>query len=372
MRKSEHKLTFMQTLIMISSTLIGAGVLTLPRSAAETDSPSGWIMILLQGVIFIIITLLFLPFLQKNSKKTLFRLNCTVTGNLLGTCLNLLICLYFIGIVCYQARILGEVVGFFLLKNTPMSVVVFLFLAVAIYHVGGGVYLIAKVYAYIFPITLIIFMILLMFSFRLFQLDFIRPVFEGGYQSFFSLFPKTLLYFSGFEIIFYLVPFMRDPKQAKKAVALGIATSTVFYSITLLIVIGCMTVAEAKTVTWPTISLIHALEVPGIFIERFDLFLQLTWTAQQFACMLGSFKGAHIGLTEIFHLKNKNNPWLLAAMLAATYFITMYPKELNDVFYYGTLLGYTFLIVITIPFFIWFLSWVQKKLGRDSLNEDTN
>ncbi len=332
MRKSEHKLTFMQTLIMISSTLIGAGVLTLPRSAAETGSPSGWLMILLQGVIFIIIVLLFLPFLQKNSEKTLFKLNNIVAGTFIGFLLNLYICLYFIGIVCYQARILGEVVGFFLLKNTPMAVVVFIFLAVAIYHVGGGVYSIAKVYAYIFPITLIIFMMLLMFSFRLFQFDFIRPVFEGGYQSFFSLFPKTLLYFSGFEIIFYLVPFMRDPKQAKKAVAFGIGTSTVFYSITLFIVIGCMTVAEAKTVTWPTISLIHALEVPGIFIERFDLFLQLTWTAQQFTCMLGSFKGAHIRLTEIFHLKNKNNAWLLTAMLVATFFITMYPKDLNDVF----------------------------------------
>lgn len=70
MRKSEHKLTFMQTLIMISSTLIGAGVLTLPRSAAETDSPSGWLMILFQGVIFIIIVLLF-AFSSKNSGKTL-------------------------------------------------------------------------------------------------------------------------------------------------------------------------------------------------------------------------------------------------------------------------------------------------------------
>ncbi|WP_336155877.1 spore germination protein [Bacillus sp. 204(2023)] len=367
MKKTEHKLTFMQTMIMVSSTLIGAGVLTLPRSAAETNSPSGWLMILLQGVIFIIIALLFLPFLQRNSGKTLFKLNSIAAGKFFGLLLNLFISLYFIGIVCYQARILGEVVGFFQLKNTPMSVVVFLFLAVAIYHVGGGVYPIAKVYAYIFPITLIIFMVLLMFSFRLFQLDFIRPVFEGGYQSFLSSFPKTLLYFSGFEIIFYLVPFMKDPKQAKKAVALGIAISTVFYSITLFIVIGCMTVAEAKTVTWPTISLIHALEVPGIFIERFDLFLQLTWTAQQFACMLGSFKGAHIGLTEIFQLKNKNNAWLLTAMLAVTFFITLYPKNLNDVFYYGTLLGYAFLIVIIIPFFIWFLSWIQKKLGRDQL-----
>ncbi|MGF7534434.1 spore germination protein [Bacillus mexicanus] len=367
MKKSEHKLTFMQTMIMISSTLIGAGVLTLPRSAAESDSPSGWLIILLQGPIFIAIALLFLPFLQKNSGKTIFKLNSIVAGKFVGFLLNLFISLYFIGIVCYQARILGEVVGFFLLRNTPMSVVVFIFLAVAIYHVGGGVYAISKVYAYIFPITLVIFMILLMFSFRLFQLDYIRPVFEGGYQSFFDLIPKTLLYFSGFEIILYLIPFMRNPKQAKKAVALGIMTSTVFYSITLLIVIGSMSVAEAKTVTWPTISLIHALEVPGIFIERFDVFLQLTWTAQQFACMLGSFKGAHIGLTEIFHLKNKNNAWLLTAMLAVTFFLTLYPKRLNDVFHYGTLLGYAFLIVIAIPFFIWFLNWIQKKLGRGQL-----
>lgn len=83
--------------------------------------------------------------------------------------------------------------------------------------------------------------------------------------------------------------------------------------------------------------------------------------------MHGSFKGAHIGLTEIFHLKNKNNAWLLTAMLVATFFITMYPKDLNDVFYYGTLLGYAFLIVIAIPFFVWLLSWVQKKLGRSQL-----
>lgn len=367
MRQSEDKLTFMQTLIMVSSTMIGAGVLTLPRSAAETDSPIGWIMILLQGVIFIIFALLFLPFLQRNSERTIFELNSIAAGKLIGFFLNVFISIYFIGIVCFQARVLGEVVGFFLLKNTPMAVVVFIFLAVAIYHVAGGVYPIAKVYAYIFPITIIIFLMLLMFSSRLFQLDFIRPVFEGGYRSFFSLFPKTLLYFSGFEVIFYLIPFMKDPKQVKKAVALGIVTSTVFYSITLFMVIGCMSVAEAKTLTWPTISLIHALEIPGIFIERFDLFLQLTWTAQQFACMLGSFKGAHIGLTDIFHLKNKNNPWLLTALLAVTFFLSMFPEDLNAVFYYGTLLGYVFLGVIAIPFLIWFLSWVQKKLGRDQL-----
>lgn len=69
MRQSEDKLTFMQTLIMVSSTMIGAGVLTLPRSAAETDSPIGWIMILLQGVIFIIFALLFYLFFNETARE---------------------------------------------------------------------------------------------------------------------------------------------------------------------------------------------------------------------------------------------------------------------------------------------------------------
>lgn len=206
MRQSEDKLTFMQTLIMVSSTMIGAGVLTLPRSAAETDSPIGWIMILLQGVIFIIFALLFLPFLQRNSERTIFELNSIAAGKLIGFFLNVFISIYFIGIVCFQARVLGEVVGFFLLKNTPMAVVVFIFLAVAIYHVAGGVYPIAKVYAYIFPITIIIFLMLLMFSSRLFQLDFIRPVFEGGYRSFSLYFLKLFYIFQDLKSFFISFP----------------------------------------------------------------------------------------------------------------------------------------------------------------------
>lgn len=83
--------------------MIGAGALTLPRSAAQSDSPSGWIMILLQSIIFIIIGLLFLPFLQKNSGKTLYELNRDITGNIVGSLLNLFMSLYFIAMVCFQA-----------------------------------------------------------------------------------------------------------------------------------------------------------------------------------------------------------------------------------------------------------------------------
>lgn len=62
---------------------------------------------------------------------------------------------------------------------------------------------------------------------------------------------------------------------------------------------------------------------------------------------------------------------MAAYCIAGCYiFLSMFPEDLNAVFYYGTLLGYVFLGVIAIPFLIWFLSWVQKNWGGISCNED--
>lgn len=114
MKKPEDKLTFMQTLLMVSGTMIGAGVLTLPRSAASADSPSGWIIILVQSVVFIGIVLLFMPFLQKNSGETIYELNQRIMGRAVGSLLNLFMSCYFVVTVCFQARFLGEVINYFL------------------------------------------------------------------------------------------------------------------------------------------------------------------------------------------------------------------------------------------------------------------
>ena len=78
-----------------------------------------------------------------------------------------------------------------------MGVVIFIFLAVGIYHVTGGVYPISKLYAYLFPVTIVILIMLLIFSLRLFKLDFVRPVMEGGYKSFLRCFRGPFCIFQG-------------------------------------------------------------------------------------------------------------------------------------------------------------------------------
>ncbi|MDG3045147.1 GerAB/ArcD/ProY family transporter [Bacillus sp. B6(2022)] len=142
---------------------------------------------------------------------------------------------------------------------------------------------------YIYPITMVIYIGLMLFCLKIFDFDYLRPVMAHGFKDFSNLFSQTFIQFTGFEVILFVVPLIYKDKwsKAKWAAAIGVGMTSLIYSLTLFIVIGSMTVGETMSLTWPTVSLIQALELEGVFIERFDIFLLTIWTCQQFICMLG-------------------------------------------------------------------------------------
>ncbi|MFB8735971.1 GerAB/ArcD/ProY family transporter [Bacillus sp. SL00103] len=79
------------------------------------------------------------------------------------------------------------------------------------------------------------------------------------------MFSQTFIQFTGFEVILFVVPLIYKDKWSKAKWATsdrGWITSLI-YSLTLFVVIGSMTVGETKSLTWPTVSLIQALELKG-------------------------------------------------------------------------------------------------------------
>ncbi|ASS97173.1 hypothetical protein BS1321_00005 [Peribacillus simplex NBRC 15720 = DSM 1321] len=73
----------------------------------------------------------------------------------------------------------------------------------------------------------------------------------------------------------------------------------ILYVITYVLVVATLTVHEVKAVTWPTISFIQSYEVKGIFIERLELFLLITWILQFFCTHAIYYYFAAEGLTKI-------------------------------------------------------------------------
>ncbi|MGE6630278.1 GerAB/ArcD/ProY family transporter [Bacillus sp. NPDC077027] len=357
------KLSLLQVTILCSSTMIGAGILTIPRSSASSGSPDGWIIVLIQGVIFSGIAFFLGWFAEKNAPDTIYDSNVKGGGSFFGTLLNLLFIGYLLAIVGFEARVLGEVVQFFLLQATPMTVIVMIFLLVAIYHLKSGMIPVVKLVTYIYPLTMIIYIGLMIFSFRIFDFDFLRPIMAHGLRDFNNLFSKTFIQFTGFEVILFVVPLMYKEKRskAKFAAAIGVAITTLIYALTLFVVIGSMTVGETKSLTWPTVSLIQALELEGVFIERFDIFLLIIWTCQQFICMLGFFQFAIKGCETVFKPKKLNG--LLWVLFFITSALSLFPRNINEVFYYSTLLGYALFFVLSVPFVTALLLMIRKRWG---------
>jgi spore germination protein BB len=346
--------------------MIGAGILTIPRSSANSGFPDGWIIVLIQGVIFAFVAFLLGWIAEKNAPDTIFESNTKGAGAIFGTFFNLMLIAYLLGIVGFEARVLGEVVQFFLLQSTPMAVIVMIFLLVAIYHLKSGIFPIVKMVTYIYPMTMIIYIGLMLFSLKIFDFDYLRPVMANGFKDFSNLFSQTFIQFTGFEVILFVVPLIYKDKwsKAKWAAAIGVGITSLIYSLTLFIVIGSMTVGETKSLTWPTVSLIQALELEGVFIERFDIFLLTIWTCQQFICMLGFFQFAIKGCHTVFKTTNVTRLlWLLFLITSA---LSLFPRNINEVFYFSTLLGYALFAVLAIPFITAVLLMIRKKWGGRS------
>ncbi|WWL80776.1 GerAB/ArcD/ProY family transporter [Bacillus altitudinis] len=211
-----EKLSLLQVTILCSSTMIGAGILTIPRSSANSGFPDGWIIVLIQGVIFAFVAFLLGWIAEKNAPDTIFESNTKGAGAFFGTIFNLMLIGYLLAIVGFEARVLGEVVQFFLLQSTPMTVIVMIFLLVATYHLKSGIFPVVKMVTYIYPMTMIIYIGLMLFSLKIFDFDYLRPVMAHGFKDFSNLFSQTFIQFTGFEVILFVVPLVYKDKWSKR------------------------------------------------------------------------------------------------------------------------------------------------------------
>ncbi|PNB37249.1 spore gernimation protein, partial [Pseudomonas sp. GW456-E7] len=76
----------------------------------------------------------------------------------------------------------------------------------------------------------------------IFEINNLRPVFGDGIMPILKGVKTTTLSFTCSEIMLILVAFMKKPKNAMKAVVFGTGVVSCFYIITLIMVIGALSV----------------------------------------------------------------------------------------------------------------------------------
>jgi spore germination protein len=335
--RTDDKITATQATVFLNNTLLGAGILTLPRSVSETlKTPDSWLSILLGGGIVMLAVLLMVKISQQFPGQTVFQYAGRITGRVIGGALCLLLILYFIIVAGFEIRSLAEVILFFLLEGTPIWAITLPFIWLGTYLVYGGINSIARVFQIVFPISIMILLISYTLSLRLFDIDHLRPVLGNGLLPVFRGLKSTVLVFTGCEVTLTLVAFMQHPKQAVKAMLTGIAIPLALYFLTLIMVIGGLSVDSVITSTWPTLDLMRSFEVPGFIFERMEFPLMVIWLMQMFCNFSSFFFQASLGISQIFRLSL--HP-IIYALIPLIYISAMVPKSITDLFAIGDAIG---------------------------------
>ena len=362
----KDKITTPQTAVIVINFILGTGILTLPRTSVEKGHTSDvWLTVILGGLIAMMAGIIMVKLSLQFPEKTFYQYSQEIVGKWIGILLSLLIVGYFLTNSGFQIRSLTEVTKYLLLEGTPTWAIIMPFMWASLYLIRGGINPIARIFEIILPITVILFLIVAFMSIKIFEVDNLRPVLGSGITPVLKGIKTTALAFTGPEIMLLILAFMKEPNKAGKAVLVGITIPLFIYVITVVMVIGALSVDGVVTRTWPTLDLIRSYELTGLVFERFDSLLLVIWIMQMFTTFTIAHYAAALGMAQLF--KKSIHPFIYG-LLPVMYLISMIPKNINDVFKLGDTVGHIALILFGfLPLLLLIISKIKGRKYETNL-----
>ncbi|OKP80540.1 spore gernimation protein, partial [Paenibacillus sp. P3E] len=210
------------------------------------------------------------------------------------------------------------------------------FIWIGAYMVFGGINSIARAYQIIFPISFFILILCYVLSIRIFDVNHLRPVLSEGLMPVIRGLKSTVLVFTGCEVVMVITAFMQHPEHAIKAMLTGIAIPMILYILTVVMVIGGLSIDSVITSTWPTIDLVRSLEITGFFFERFEFPLLVIWMMQMFCIFSSFYFNAALGISQVFKIRLVP---VIFGLMPVIFITAMIPVRINDVFAVGDVIG---------------------------------
>ncbi|MEC0182393.1 spore germination protein [Paenibacillus peoriae] len=345
-KEKVDKITTLQMTGIVFCFMLAAGLLTLPRVAAEAGgAPDVWMSVILAGGITFLFGWIMVKLSQRFPDSTFYEYVQRITGKAVGKTLGMLLVIYFVGLAGFEIRSVEEITSFFLLEGTPAWAISAVFMWISLYLCMGGINVIGRVCQIIIPITTSIFVLICLLGLNVFEPNYLRPVFSEGVMPVFAALKSTALTFTGSECMLIILCRMDKPEKATRALGIGIGIVTLFYTAAVILCIGAFSVEGVVTRTWPFIDLARSFEVDYLVLERFESLLLSIWIMQIFATFSIALYCASLGMTQIL---NASKSKILFILLPAVYVLSQIPKNLNELFSFGTMIGNAALILFAL------------------------
>lgn len=365
--KDNYRISSVEMTITVMSTIIGVGILTLPRSLAKSvGTPDIWIPIIIGLIANMAMATLIIKLHQRTHGQSILQYvqEKNKVGYFLTKFLTLGFICYFTFIISFEARIVTEVVGVYLINQTPSEVVIiFMYLAIT-YAVTKSLQGIIHLNLLFFPIVFLVLLFIIMFNLQEFDYKSLLPIGAEGMVPIIRGSKETIVSFLGIEILFFFMVYSDKKSVSSKYINIGLAIVGILYLCFTLLAISILGLEATKVVTYPTIELTKEIEIIQGLIERLEPLIIIVWILTIFNTM----SNFHFIVTNI--IKEQFFPGIRAASIAIilatiSFVITFIPNSLQETFSFGDFIGYLGLGLTLFTIMIGYL-YIVKNKKRDT------
>lgn len=328
-------------------TIVGVGIFSYPRELATNVGTDGWIVTIISGVISYLLIYIAYKAIRNNNYNKFYYIVENNFGKVIGAILALIFIVYNIFSIAVGMRIFIEVIKMYLLQKTPTEFLLLITILVGSYLIRGELDTLVKFNEVSFWIMFLPIILILLFTLNRTDFTNIFPILNNSPYDYIRTIRTSMFSFGGIQVIYMLLPFMRDKKEIPRTALRSIAFVTIFYVIIVIFTLAVFTKSQTKILLWPTITMIKSTSIPGAFIERWEGIVMALWVIFYFTTFVNAYYLSADIVKDMFNLGDiKLSSMLLVPFI---YLIALYPEniaELYDINSKVTPLLYAYSLVI--------------------------
>lgn len=368
MMKAE-KLTQWQFIIIISVSVLGTEVFNIAAFPAQFSKQDAWISILLAPITGIWCLLVSTTLASRYPNMTIIEYSTSILGKWISIFIK---AYYFCFLFVYAAaisKVITDLVAAISHQLTPPVVLLFMLFAVCGIAAWCGIGVIGRCGEIIFPIMIIIAVTIFAISIRDWNVTYLKPVAESGLLSIIRGATVPSGWLGETILIAFLIPFMNQPRQARKASLYSTVIITIFMLKTVLI----CTLIEGPLVSkfpFPYGALIRYISL-GDVLERLDPVFFPIWISVGFLKLAAFLFVSCLCVSRITKVKNQRAitlPVVLMVFIAAICIMKKAPGiDVTLQFYFFSFPIASFIAANLIPTFLLCIDSIHSR--RRVINE---
>ncbi len=276
--------------------------LGLPRVYIEIGATAGWLIPLLSGMFSLILWSVNNLLYDRFPGKNILAINTEVAGTIFGTFLNLMVLVYSVFTSGNLLREFCEAVLISALPETPISVIVLLFLVTVLLAVYIGFEPLVRCAYIVFPFIFFGTLMIILATLPLADPIHIFPLLGSGLKKILTYAAPFSSAFMEVVILAILMPYFSfDNKEVKKIGYKSIIMLTLFFSLTTLMYQIVLPYPSASESFLPLYQMARSISV-GRFLQRVEALYILFWTFSAFIRLaLALFLAVYL-YKEVFRL----------------------------------------------------------------------